>query len=147
MIRLRSVIVFGFVLWMGIATAGGAGAGDAGTGGVDPTLRQRLEQLHRLAQQMVEHGRHGHTAEIVKYADEMIRQTEPLVAVVGAADAAVVRPQKQWAMLQAALQSAMKQATAAARLGETGNPRAAMAAARQAAFQIKHARMQWEAAE
>jgi len=141
MIRLRSVIIVGLVLWVGIATAG-----NAGTGNVDPTILPRFEQVQRLAQQMVEHGRHGHTAEIVQYANEMIRQMEQLVAAVGALDA-VVPPKKRQAMLQTVLRLAMGDATAAARLGEAHDPRAAMAAARRAAFQIKRARAAWEAAQ
>ena len=137
MIRALSVIVVGLFLWLEIAAAGS----------VDPTIRQQFEQVQRLAQQMVAHGRHGHTAEIAKYANEMIQQTEPLVLMVGATQMTAVRSRKQRAMLQAALQSAMGEATAAARLGEAHNPRAAMAAARRAAFQIKRARAAWEGAQ
>ena len=137
MIRVLSVIVATLFLWIEIAAAGS----------VDPTIRQRFEQVQRLAQQMVEHGRHGHTAEIAKYANEMIQQTEPLVVMVGATQMTAVRSRRQRAMLQAALQLAMEEATAAARLGEARNPPAAMAAARRAAFQIKRARAAWEAAK
>ena len=137
MIRALSVIVATLFLWIEIAAAGS----------VDPAIRQQFEQVQRLAQQMVAHGRHGHTAEIAKYANEMIQQTEPLMVMVGATQMTAVRSRRQRAMLQAALQSAMEEATAAARLGEARNPRAAMAAARRAAFQIKRARAAWEAAK
>ncbi len=137
MIRLVSIIIVGLFLWMEIVAAGQ----------VDPTIRQRLEQVHRVAQQMVEHGRHGHPAEIVKYANEMIRQMAPLLVVVGEAHKPAVGLRKQRAMLQTAMKSAMEHAAAAARLGEARNSREAMAAARRAAFQIKHARAQWEATQ
>lgn len=137
MTLFRPVIVVALFLWVGIAAAAN----------VDLAIRQRFEQVQRLAQQMVAHGRHGHTAEIAKYADEMIQQTEPLVVVAGKMQTPAVRSRKERAMIQAALQSAIEEATAAARLGEARNPRAAMAAARRAAFQIKRARVAWEKAQ
>jgi hypothetical protein len=95
------------------------------------TVDQRAEEMLMEAESMVEHGREGHTEEVVAHGKKMIREVEGLIKEVkqkkGEGEAAL--PQ---------LEQTLKAGKEAVREGEAGHHSDALTAAREA---LHHARL------
>ena len=95
------------------------------------TVGQRADEMLSEAESMVEHGREGHTEEVVAHGKKMIREVEGLIKEVkrkkGEGEAAL--PQ---------LEQTLKAGKDAVREGEAGHLSDALTAAREA---LHHARL------
>jgi hypothetical protein len=94
-------------------------------------IARQSDEMIRLAEQMIEHGREGHTDEIVKYGKEMLRSTQILVKQVRAE-----RGEKDPALPH--LSKVVSTGRRAVKEGEAGRLSPALDAARQA---LHHARL------
>lgn len=102
------------------------------------SIRQLSNEIYRLSQEMITHGKEGHAHEIVSYGQEMIRRTEALIQEVESSPSAKLTEKKK--PILASLKEILSQAKKAVQLGEEEQTGPALNTARKASFQAKQLR-------
>lgn len=102
------------------------------------SLLQGADAVYRLSEEMVRHGMHGHTAEIIQQGKGLRESVVQLHDQVRAS--ALPKTQKKAAL--ASLGRALQSVDEAISHGEQKRQRKALDAARQTLFQMKQARQQ-----
>lgn len=125
------------ILWTMTLLCWGLWFSPAALSGEEAPFHERLNALYVRSQKMVEHGRHGHTGELVEHAKTVARDSDALIGWLEANK----RSRTQVTMN---LIAAKESAAEAVRTGEARQERLALLAARKAFFQIKRARQQME---
>ncbi len=139
--KARALLPF-FVLFF---WATGAWAGDPHPRDPHPrdphgreALHEQVTALLRRAQQMVTHGRHGHTSEMVQHAEDLAGHLEAFASQAEADLTARWGGQKEKALTL--LAAARKDTANTIRLGWARAHPAALSAAHQVAFHLKRLR-------
>jgi len=97
-------------------------------------LRQQVDEVYRMSEEMVRHGMHGHGAEIVQHGKAIRARALPLQ------DGVQALPKLKREAALASLNRALREIDAAIAQGEKKRLHFSLAAARQALFHLKQLR-------
>jgi hypothetical protein len=123
------------LLWGGLMLSAVAVLGE------ELPLHEKVDALYARSQKMVEHGRHGHTGELVDHAKVVMRD---LGALIDGMEANKGANKPAFTRVTMELMAAKASAAEAVRAGEARQKKVALLAARKAFFQIKRARQHME---